>query len=162
MILTWGGATLLYRRYVIYIGIVASKYRGIMKYLFVIMLFTLSAGTVHGQRYSTIVLRSLDKEDSLAKFLDVADIRTPLPEKEKHKLIWKIEAVRKAAISLKEKGVETFTMTDGTPTKDSPYYTIGFYELIITHSNRLMTYRISKDLTIELYNFDDDTWTKVK
>ena len=123
---------------------------------------TLSVSLAYGQRYSSFVLRQLDTTDSIAKFLDLADIRTTVAERQKHKLVWTINEVRTGAIALRKQNIPTFTMTDETPTDKSPFYIIGFYEMMDEHYVRLLTYRVSKDLKIEKYNLKDDNWTSVK
>ncbi|MEO7992066.1 MAG: hypothetical protein ABI663_21115 [Chryseolinea sp.] len=131
-------------------------------YFIVALLIMLFTNRVQGQHSLKFDLLPIDKTDSLGLFLEFTEMKLTPEEKERHKLIWKIEQVRQSAISLKKKGVDAFTMTDESPTKESPYYIIGFYEMLEEQFNRLDTYRISKDLTIESYDFLNDMWTHVK
>jgi hypothetical protein len=135
-----------------------------MRYLTFIITLTiiLTVDNVYGQRFSSVVLRQVDKTDTLAKFLDVADIRTKTEEKEKHKIIWTISEVRDTSISLRRNGFEVFTMTEEGTNDDSKVYIIGLYKMLEGDDRRIATYRINKDLTIELYNSDKDKWIRLK
>ena len=126
------------------------------------LILILSIAKVNGQGSLKFIIRQVDKSDSIAKYLEFTDIRVSLDEKNKHKLIWNLDEVRKGAIYLRKKGVETFTMTDQKPNIDSPYYIIGFYEMLTEHYSRLKTFRINKNLEIEKHGYTEDKWTKVR
>jgi hypothetical protein len=96
------------------------------------------------QRHSTITIRPLDKADTLAKFLDVIDIRSPKPEREKHKIIWQRDDVRTLAIQYATDGGVVFTMTDDGTNMKRDKYVIGLYLLQEEREKKLGTFRINK------------------
>ncbi|HEY9008569.1 hypothetical protein [Ohtaekwangia sp.] len=131
-----------------------------MKYFICfIALIWLSSGHVVGQQYVDFSLRPVDKTDSLGRYLEFKDAHATADEIENHKLIWKVKEVRVDAASLKEKKVQAFTMTDEKPTTASPYFVIGFYELLAGHYTRIESFRVGKDLIVEKYDFFSDKWS---
>lgn len=133
------------------------------KLLFLAVL-TLIIDRACGQDFT---LRSIDKTDSIAKVLEFDAEKLTKNELECHRLIWSLNEVRRSAIYLKQKKVDTFTMTDQKPTADSDYLVIGFYEMLVynnimDHSSRLGTYRVDRKMEIEIYNLAEDTWTSYK
>lgn len=112
-------------------------------------------------------LHAIVKGDTISKVLEFEDEKMSNEELECHKLIWSLSKVKNDAIYLRKKKVYAFSMTEERTSKDSDYFVIGFFEMIVyngvmDHYARLETYRINKRKEIETYSFSTNTWTKVE
>src|SRR5690242_15567303 len=96
------------------------------------------------QGRSTVVIRPIDKADTLAKFLGVVDIRTTNQEREKHKIIWERAEVRTAAMKHAVDGGVVYTMTDDGTNLKRDKYVIGLYLLQGELEKKLGTFKINK------------------
>jgi len=105
---------------------------------------TVIAEPLLAQRHSTITIRPIDKADTLAKFMDVIDIRTTNSERDKHKIIWQRADVRTAAMKYAVDGGVVYTMTDDGTNLKSDKYVIGLYLLKGELEEKLGTFKITK------------------
>jgi hypothetical protein len=102
------------------------------------------AASAQAQRRSTITIRPIDKADTLAKFLDVMDLRETSQERDSHKIIWQLEDVRTIAIKFAAKGGIVYTMTeDGTNLRRGKFV-IGLYLLNNDLERKLGTFKVNK------------------
>ncbi|MBA4058080.1 MAG: hypothetical protein C0490_25405 [Marivirga sp.] len=131
-------------------------------------IITLTVGLVlltcclFAQRHSTVAIRPIDKTDTLAKFLDVIDIRTSIDEREKHKEIWKMDDVRKLAMKYANDGSIVFTMTEDKTNIKRGNYVIGLYRLVGENNTKLETYRLTLTSQIERFEVSSGKWKRIK
>lgn len=83
------------------------------------------------------------------------------------KWVWSLRQLRGIDKSLRQQGVPTFTIIDGRPTKENPYYIIGHYQLPTPdHLTRMSYYRIDTlQKTVDYQNLDDfakDKWKRIR
>ncbi len=116
------------------------------------------------EKADNIELRLVDSKDSLARYAFFPDEVISLNDLNALRLIWELESVRKVATGLSSITVdmETFTIILNRPSGSDPYYQIGLYERQTQTLNKLMIYRVDKNLqTIEKKQDWETKWTKV-
>ena len=110
----------------------------------IIVGLTLIVAPLLAQRPSTITIRPIDKADTLAKFLDVVDIRETNHERDKHKIIWQREDVRTVAMKHAADGGIVYTMTDDGTDLRRGKIMIGLYLLHGDLERKLGTFKLNK------------------
>ena len=83
------------------------------------------------------------------------------------KLIWSLKQLREVDASLRQKGVQTFTIIANRPSKENPHYIIGHYQLPTPdHLVRMSYYRLNiLNKKIDYQDLDDfikDKWKRVE
>ncbi|HEU5292544.1 MAG TPA: hypothetical protein VFU05_17975 [Cyclobacteriaceae bacterium] len=105
---------------------------------------TFIAASALAQRRSTITIRPIDKADTLAKFLDVIDLRETSQERDKHRIIWQRVDVRTIAIKYAANGGVVYTMTDDGTNLRRGKIVIGLYLLDEGLERKLGTFKVNK------------------
>lgn len=82
------------------------------------------------------------------------------------KQVWSLGQVRAVDKELRLKGLPTLTRIDERPTKDSPYYIVGHYQLPThDHLTRMSFYRVDiVNKTVEYQDLNDfvkDKWKRL-
>lgn len=102
------------------------------------------ATSAQAQRRSTVTIRRIDKADTLAKFLDVVDLRETSQERDSHKIIWQREDVRTVAIKFASSGGVVYTVTDDGTNLRRGKIVIGIYFLNDGLERKLGTFKVNE------------------
>lgn len=131
--------------------------------------FLHEADSVQGAAADQFELKRINESDSIALFLEFKDRRLTEAELKAHQVIWKLQSVRAAALSIRNRLSElghkltAVTETDEYPNRNSKFVVVDLYELDSLASSMALiaTLRVNGTF-VEEYNVKQDTWKKYK